>query len=136
MTTKAVRQLADAKAQVCACPTTERNLGDGIIPVDEMFKHGVRVSLGSDSHIQIDLLEDARELDYHLRLQKMERAVLASGEGHGLSALAARLFASATVSGAESIQAAGGSLEPGRPAYFFTVDLNDPSIAGATDEEA
>jgi len=154
VTPKAVRRLADAKALVCACPTTERNLGDGVVPVDSYFEQGVRVALGTDSHIQIDLLEDARELEYHLRLQTMERAVLDPGRNltpgatvrRGLtssdsdvvphesdaSALGARLFNCATVSGAESLQAPGGSLEPGRAADFFTVDLNDPSIAGAS----
>jgi formimidoylglutamate deiminase len=135
VTPKAVRMLADARAMVCACPTTERNLGDGIVPVDSFFKQGVRVALGSDSHVQIDLLEDARELEYHLRLQKMERMALASVDDEGHSALAARLFNCATVSGAESIGAPGGSLETGRAADFFTVDLNDPSIAGASPDD-
>ena len=132
---KAVRMVADARAMVCACPTTERNLGDGIVPVDAFFKQGVRVALGSDSQVEIDLLEDARELEYHLRLQRMERAVLASVGDDGQSALAAQLFNCATVSGAESINAPGGSLEPGRAADFFTVDLNDPSIAGASPDD-
>src|SRR5882762_9681199 len=35
---KAVGMLADAGVTVCACPTTERNLGDGIVPVDGYFK--------------------------------------------------------------------------------------------------
>ena len=135
VTPKAIAMLAAARAIVCACPTTERNLGDGIVPVDSFFQQGLRVALGTDSHVEIDLLEDARELEYHLRLQKMERAVLATPEDEGLSAIAARLFRSATVSGAESIQAPGGSLEPGRPADFFTVDLNDPSIAGAVEAD-
>jgi formimidoylglutamate deiminase len=132
---KAVRMVADARAMVCACPTTERNLGDGIVPVDAFFKQGVRVALGSDSHVEIDLLEDARELEYHLRLQRMERAVLASVGDDGQSALAVQLFNCATVNGAESINAPGGSLEPGRAADFFTVDLNDPSIAGASPDD-
>ena len=132
---KAVRMLADARAMVCACPTTERNLGDGIVPVDNFFQQGVRVALGSDSHVEIDLLEDARELEYHLRLQKMQRAVLGSVNDEGQWALAARLFNCATVSGAESINAPGGCLEPGRAADFFTVDLNDPSIAGASPDD-
>ena len=54
VTPKAVDMLAAAAAMVCACPTTERNLGDGIVPVAEYFKQGVRVALGSDSHVQID----------------------------------------------------------------------------------
>jgi formimidoylglutamate deiminase len=126
--------LADARAMVCACPTTERNLGDGIVPADRFFNQDVRVSLGTDSHVQIDLLEDARELEYHMRLQKTERAVLASSADEGQSALAARLFGCATTSGAESINAPGGTLEPGHPADFFTVDLDDPSIAGASSD--
>jgi formimidoylglutamate deiminase len=135
VTPKAVGMLAAARAMVCACPTTERNLGDGIVPVDEFFKHGVRVSLGSDSHVEIDLLEDARELEYHLRLQKMERMTLASVGDEGHSALAARLFKCATIDGAQSIDGPRGALEAGRAADFFTVDLNDPSIAGASSDD-
>ena len=131
----AVGMLADARAMVCACPTTERNLGDGIVPADRFFNQRVRVSLGTDSHAEIDLLEDARELEYHLRLLKTERVVLASAEDKGQSALAARLFDCATINGAESINAPSGSLEPGRPADFFTVDLDDPSIAGASSDD-
>jgi formimidoylglutamate deiminase len=135
VTPKAIAMLADARAIVCACPTTERNLGDGIIPVDGFFNRGVRVSLGTDSHTEIDLLEDARELEYHLRLQKTERVVLATAEEEGKSALAHRLFECATINGAQSIGAPGGALETGRPADFFTVDLNDPSIAGASSDD-
>jgi formimidoylglutamate deiminase len=93
------------------------------------------VALGSDSHAQIDLLEDARELEYHLRLQKMERAVLATSTDEGHSALASRLFDCATITGAESIDSSSGTLDPGLSADFFTVDLNDPSIAGASEDD-
>ena len=141
-----VRALADTGATVCACPTTERNLGDGVVPADALLRAGVPIALGTDSHAQIDLFEDARELEYHLRLRQLQRAVLAppppaplfefpSGEKASdtdqTSALAARLFACATRHGADSISAPGGELEVGRPADFFTVDLNDPTIAGA-----
>lgn len=135
VTPKAIAMLAEARGLVCACPTTERNLGDGIVPVDGFFKQGVRVALGSDSHVEINLLEDARELEYNLRLQKMGRAMLALADDTGQSALAARLFNCATLSGAASIGAAGGTLEPGRPADFFTVDFDDPSIAGAASDD-
>jgi formimidoylglutamate deiminase len=136
VTPKAVRMLAGAHATVCACPTTERNLGDGIVPVDAFFNEGVRVSLGTDSQIQIDLFEDARELEYHLRLQKMERTVLAAKADSSKSALATRLFECATVNGARSIRAPiATGLESGEPEDFFTIDLNDPSIAGAVEED-
>ena len=45
---------------------------------------------------------------------------------------AALLFDCATINGARSIGASGGALDPGKPADFFTVDLSDPSIAGAS----
>jgi formimidoylglutamate deiminase len=138
VTPKAIAAFAKSGATVCACPTTERNLGDGVVPVDEYFKNGVPVCLGTDSHTQIDLLEDARELEYHLRLQKLERAVL-GGSGpsvsEGVSSIATELFACATINGAHSIGASSGSLEPGKAADFFTVDLNDPSIAGASTDD-
>ena len=159
VTPKAIPSFAKSGAIVCACPTTERNLGDGVVPADEYFKHGVPMCLGTDSHAQIDLLEDARELEYHLRLQKLERAVLDGGnptvrEGAAsfvhdpdasqrnstlpdgwVSAIARRLFDCATINGARSIGAPSGSLEVGQPADFFTVDLDDPSIAGASEND-
>ena len=135
VTPKAIAALARAGAIVCACPTTERNLGDGVVPVDAYFDAGVRVALGSDSQIQIDLLEDARELEYHLRLQKTARNVLAPLNDDSSSALALKLFDCATVSGAQSIGFGGGKLEPGAPADFFTIDLDDLSIAGCAVED-
>jgi formimidoylglutamate deiminase len=135
VTPKAVDALARSGAGVCACPTTERNLGDGVVPADLYFKAKVPVSLGTDSQAQIDLLEDARELEYHLRLQKMERNVLPPDNTPGNSALAAKLFECATVNGAKAIGFNGGALEPGRPADFFTIDLNDISIAGSSPDD-
>ena len=128
VTEQEIHQLGAARSMVCACPTTERNLGDGTCPADRLTRAGVRIAVGSDSNIQIDLLEDARELEYHLRLERLERVVLEP------EALAPRLLGCATESGAASLAAPGGKLEVGRPADFFTVDLNDPSIAGADAE--
>jgi formimidoylglutamate deiminase len=123
--------LGKAKARVCACPTSERNLGDGAVPADRLFAAGAGICFGSDSNVQIDILEDARLLEYHLRMNKLERVVLAPGSSK--DALARRLFASATETGAESLAGSVGSLEVGRGADFFTVDLDDPSLAGSGD---
>jgi formimidoylglutamate deiminase len=119
-----ISALSRAGSMVCACPTTERNLGDGTVPAGQLLSAGVGVSLGSDSNVQINLLEDARSLEYHLRMVKLERAVLP----------AKHLFHCATEAGAASLGAPGGALEVGRPADFFTVELDDPSIAGADAE--
>jgi len=132
VTPKAIAGMARAGALVCACPTTERNLGDGVVPVDNYLDAGVRVALGTDSQIQIDLLEDARELEYHVRLQHTARNVLAPHDDGDRAALARRLFDCATVNGAKSIGFGGGKLETGAPADFFTVDLDDPSIGGSS----
>ena len=127
VTDKEIRMLAEAGATVCSCPTTERNLGDGFVRADEMLPAGIRIALGSDSQAQIDPLEDARELEYHLRLLQQKRAVLDQMEGR---TLAASLFDCATVHGARSLAVPAGELTPGAMADFFTVDLKDLSIAG------
>lgn len=132
ITEEEAKYLGSAKAYVCACPTTERNLGDGAVPADKLSQAGVEICFGSDSNIQIDLLEDARQLEYHLRMERLERAVLAQAGAE--EALATKLFESATEVGARSLGAPGGCLEIGRPADFFTVDLDNPSIAGAGEE--
>jgi formimidoylglutamate deiminase len=129
---KAIGAVAKTRAAVCACPTTERNLGDGVVPVDGYFQHGVPVSLGTDSQVQIDLFEDARELEYHLRLQRTERNVLTAANSNETSALARSLFDCATVNGARGLGFNGGNLQERAPADFFTIDLDDPSIVGAS----
>jgi formimidoylglutamate deiminase len=121
------RMLARSKSTVCACPTSERNLADGTVPAHWLLREGGRISLGSDSQIQIDLLEDARLLEYHLRMTQLERVVLASKGGHDLTQ---RLFAMTTKEGARSLCLPVGELAIGQPADFASIDLDDPSVAG------
>jgi formimidoylglutamate deiminase len=125
------RMLGEVGAGVCACPSTARNLGDGIVPADLLASAGVRLCLGSDSQASVDLLDEARQLEGHLRLARMRRAVLDPGGG-AVDGLAAQLFEMATVNGARSLGLPTGTLEPGAPADFFTVDLNHPSLVGAS----
>jgi formimidoylglutamate deiminase len=132
ISTDEIRFFRETGARICACPTTERNLGDGIGPAEKVAAHRIGVCYGSDSNIQIDLLEDARALEYHSRLKLLERAVLSPGCEP--EALAAHLFHNATREGAASVGVPAGALEPGLAADFFTVDLNEPSVAGAGEE--
>lgn len=127
-----ISMLANANATICSCPTTERNLGDGIFAADRAMKAGIRVALGSDSQAQIDPLEDARELDYHLRLEQQERAILDQVDAKTLDS---RLFESATERSAHALALHGKQLAFGSLADFFTVDLNDVSIAGHSAED-
>jgi formimidoylglutamate deiminase len=58
---------------VCACPTTERDLGDGLAPIATLRDAGVRLCVGIDSHIVTDALEDIRGLETHERLRLRRR---------------------------------------------------------------
>jgi formimidoylglutamate deiminase len=127
-----VEAIAQAGAKICSCPTTERNLGDGIVDADHAIERGILFCFGSDSQATINLLEDARELDYHLRLKRQRRVLL---EGIAGEELSVRLFRYATAGGAASLRLNTGALEPGRPADFFSIDLHDVSIAGVSPEE-
>ncbi len=126
--------LGRAKATVCACPTTERNLGDGVVRADLLLKAGARLCVGSDSEAQISPLEDARQLEYHLRLLQEQRAIL-DFEQAGPGGLGAKLYGFASEGGMRSLGLPGGALRPGEPADFIAVDLDDPSIAGANAED-
>jgi formimidoylglutamate deiminase len=119
-------------ASVCACPTTERNLGDGIFAADRAIPRDVNICFGSDSQTLISPLEDARELDYHLRLIHEKRVVL---DGLGGIGLAQRLFGCATSAGARSLASNSGEIAAGKSADFFAVDLAHATIAGCTDAD-
>ena len=125
-----VRMLGEAQATVCACPSTERNLGDGVVPADALYEAGAALSLGSDSQTQIDLFDEARQLESHLRLVRLRRAVLDPKQGSA-DGLGARLFHAATAGGAKSLGLGPADLRPGSAADFFTVSLDHPSMAGA-----
>jgi formimidoylglutamate deiminase len=71
--------LAAAGARVCACPTTEANLGDGFLPVERLLHRRIGICIGSDSNIRIDPLEELRELDGIARRQAGRRDVVSTG---------------------------------------------------------
>lgn len=129
-----VAALGAAGVTVCACPTTERDLGDGVVPADRLLAAGARLALGVDSCVEVDLLAEARALEGHLRLARLERAVLAE-EGSPIDALAGRLHGFASAGGMASLGLRGGALAPGDPADFAIFDLDDLSLAGATAED-
>ena len=85
--------LGDAGARVCACPTTEANLGDGFLPVERVLHRSIGLCIGSDSNVRIDPLEELRELDGIARRQAGRRdvftvdALLAIGADEGAAAL-------------------------------------------------
>ena len=88
--------LADAGARVCACPTTEANLGDGFLPVERLLARSIPICVGSDSNVRIDPLEELRELEGIARRQSGRRNVipldtlLCFGSDEGADALGLR----------------------------------------------
>ena len=70
--------VARAGARVCACPTTEANLGDGFLPVERVCTRAIGICIGSDSNVRIDPLEELRELEGIARRQSGRRNVLST----------------------------------------------------------
>jgi cytosine/adenosine deaminase-related metal-dependent hydrolase len=68
-----VQRLSTAHAAVCLCPTTERDLADGIGPAREFVDTGVPLSVGSDQHAVVDPFEEARGVEMHERLVERRR---------------------------------------------------------------
>ncbi|HZT46005.1 MAG TPA: amidohydrolase family protein [Gaiellaceae bacterium] len=85
--------LAQSGSRICACPTTEANLGDGFLPVERVLHRTIGLCIGSDSNVRIDPLEELRELDGIARRQSGRRdvlsvdALLAIGSDEGAASL-------------------------------------------------
>jgi formiminoglutamate deiminase len=73
-------RLAGCGSTVCLCPTTERDLADGIGPGGALADAGVPLSLGTDQHAVIDMFEEARALEMHERLVTQRRGRFMPGE--------------------------------------------------------
>jgi formimidoylglutamate deiminase len=107
--------LAAAGARVCACPTTESNLGDGFLPVERLLHRGIGLCIGSDSNVRIDPLEELRELDGIARRQSGRRDVFAVDE-------------------LLEIGTAGGASALGLESWpDVAVDAHHPQLAGVDD---
>ena len=114
-------------ACVCLCPTTERDLGDGIGPARRLRDGGARLTLGSDSQAVIDLFEEARAVELDERLASGARGLLDPAE----------LLRAATANGYASLGwPDGGRLEPGALADLVTVSLDGVRLAGTPPEHA
>jgi formimidoylglutamate deiminase len=129
--------VVQAGSTICSCPTTERNLGDGIFPADTTTRLGIPVAFGTDSQAQIDLLEDARQIEYHLRLRDQQRGILDASarlDWASKASIGEGLYKAASENGYKALGLDGGTLAAGQPADFFTVDLDDLSILGVDAE--
>jgi cytosine/adenosine deaminase-related metal-dependent hydrolase len=118
-----VTLLAKSHSSVCMCPTTERDLADGIGPTARFRDAGVPMCLGSDSHAVIDLFEEARAVELDERLASGLRGT------HRVT----DLLTSATAHGHRALGwPEAGRIAVGAPADLVAVDLHSPRIAGVT----
>jgi formiminoglutamate deiminase len=114
--------LGAAGCTACLCPTTERDLADGIAPARSLRDEGVSLALGSDSHAVIDLFEETRAVELDERLATGER-------GHHRSGA---LLAAATRDGHAALGwPDAGRIEVGALADLCTVRLDSVRTAGA-----
>lgn len=120
-----IAALAGARARACFCPTTERDLGDGIGPARALLDAGVRLCLGTDSHAMIDGFEEARALELNERLASEARGRFAGTE------LIAAATDHASIGWPEV-----GALAPGAAADLVTIDLASIRTAGAEPDGA
>jgi formimidoylglutamate deiminase len=72
--------LAASGATICACPTTEADLGDGFLPAERVRTRGIPIAIGSDSNVRIDPFEELRELEGIARRQTGRRGVFSPDE--------------------------------------------------------
>jgi len=119
-----ISRLGATGTRACFCPTTERDLGDGIGPGRALQMAGAVLTLGSDSHAVIDLFEEARALELDERLATQQR-------GHWT---AAELLAAATAHGSLGVTDAG-EIAVGRRADLVTLDTATPRTAGTGADE-
>jgi formiminoglutamate deiminase len=68
-----IATLGRTRTTACFCPTTERDLADGIGPARRLRDAGCPITLGSDEHAILDMFEEARALEMHERLSSLQR---------------------------------------------------------------
>jgi formiminoglutamate deiminase len=119
--------LGETETVSCFCPTTERDLADGIGPARALLDAGSPLCLGTDQHALIDLLEEVRALEMDDRLASGERGRFSTVE----------LIDSLTAAGQASIGwSDAGRLEVGGRADLVAVRLDSIRTAGSAPEQA
>ena len=117
-----VATLAARHATVCFCPTTERDLADGIGPSRDLSEHGVALAIGSDSQAFIDPFEECRAIELNRRLSEGTRGIHSVRE----------LLTAGTANGYRALGwPEGGVLGEGQLSDFVTVRTTGPRTGGA-----
>lgn len=116
--------LGQGMVTACFCPTTERDLADGIGPAPELLAAGAGLSLGSDQHAVIDPFEELRGLEMNDRLRSLQRGRFTPQQLLGFFLRAQTGYAGVK-----------GHLSPGRSADLVAVRTDSPRTAGCSHEQ-
>ena len=121
LTDEDVTLLGRSATYSCFCPTTERDLGDGIGPSRALAAAGSGLTLGSDSHAVVDLFEEMRAVELDERLASRTRGNWSAAE----------LLAAGSEAGHRSLGLdRAGRIEVGCAADLVTLDTRSPRTAG------
>ena len=111
--------LGSSRTCVCLCPTTERDLADGVGPAAALRDAGATLSLGTDSNAFIDMFEETRAIETDERLVTGKRGL------HTPSSL----LTAATSVGATSLGWGSNGIQVGNPADFIALSLDSVRLA-------
>ncbi|NYG54500.1 formimidoylglutamate deiminase [Nocardioides perillae] len=121
-----VALLGAARVRACLCPTTERDLADGVGPSVALRDAGAVLTLGTDSHTVVDPFEEMRAVELDERLVTGRRG----------SWSAAQLLAAAAADGQAGLGFAdAGRIAVGARADLVTLDTASPRTAGTGADE-
>jgi formimidoylglutamate deiminase len=127
-----IEALARTGAGIVLCPSTEANLGDGITDLPGWLRHGVPISLGTDSHVTRSALEELRLLEYSQRFARRVRCIGAAPHA-GESSTAHRRWSRVLAGGARAAGLAHWGIERGARADLLVVDTASPALLGIPD---
>jgi formimidoylglutamate deiminase len=126
-----MRDYVAAGGQVCLCPITEGNLGDGIADIPVMRECGASLSVGTDLNSRTDLLEELRWLEYVQRVARQKRGVIVDADGD----TGRELLRIGTEGGARALGLDAGRIEAGALADLVLFDHEHDSLAAASEDE-
>lgn len=133
---RALDLIYEHRPTIVACPLTEANLGDGVLPAADLLERGASIAIGSDGQSRIDPWAELSQIENNLRLRHECRNVLAryAGPRDDRRHTADVLWPMAAENGARSLGLDCGVLGRGHPADMIALDLRDPALAGTTAE--
>ncbi|WP_397534863.1 formimidoylglutamate deiminase [Roseateles sp.] len=130
-TPQEIEQVAASGAGIVICPGTEANLGDGLCDLPGWLGLGVPISLGSDSHVTRDWVQELRWLEYGQRLGLQQRNVAAQPQSEPSTAV--RLFEACRAGSAVPAGLPRWGLQPGARADFLVLDRLASGLQGLPD---